>query len=240
MGATDGDIGKVEDFYFDDETWTVRYLIVKTGSWLLGRKVLISTHALSASPREAGTFPVGLTMDQVRLSPDIDTEKPVSRRQEEQLSQYYPWTSYWGPGYYPGGVVGIMGATPRLTSRVVWETDNAKVSPEEQHLRSTRQVTGYHIYASDGEIGHVSDFILDDETWQLSYLIVDTHNWLGGKKVLVAVNHIKLVQWEDANVVVDITVDAIKNSAAADTLNYLVPESDNTDYFFPDHHKISQ
>ena len=212
LAATDGEIGTVEDFYFDDETWTVRYLIVKTGNWLSGREVLISPAALLKHSWEPGIFPVGITRDQVRNSPDIDTDKPVSRQQEAELAKYYPWTNYWGTGFYQGGVWGVIPATPVIDPGTIREVDRTKISHEDVHLRSSRQVKGYHIYASDGDIGHVADFILDDQTWQISYLLVDTHHWIGGRKVLVEVRHISEVQWNTSKVVVDLTVDAIKNS----------------------------
>jgi len=230
MGATDGEIGKVEDFYFDDETWTIRYLIVNTGSWLFGRKVLISSKSLARQAWESGIFPVNLTKEQVRHSPDIDTEKPVSRQQEEQLALHYQWQSYWSTGFYPGGVWGVVTPAPGIEPRSARELNKLKVSKDDNHLRSVLQVTGYRIHTSDGDIGHVDDFIVDDQTWQISYLVVDTHHWFGGKRVLVGVKHIKDVQWDSAEVLVDITVDAIKNSAPIDMWDYIIPEGDKAEY----------
>ena len=205
MGATDGEIGKVEDFYFDDDTWIIRYLIVKTGAGLSGRKVLISPSALPKQSWASGMFRANLSREQVRNSPDIDSDKPVSRQQEAQLANYYPWQPYWGAGYYTGGIWGII------------EPPAVKNSNGDLHLRSCRVVTGYQVEASDEAVGHVSDFIFDDETWQVVYLVVDTHNWVGGKKVLVAVRHIKEVQWENSKVVADVTADVIKNGVGADS-----------------------
>ena len=229
IAAKDGDIGMVKDFYFDDETWTVRYLIVKTGAWL-SREVLISPEAVIDHSWEAGTFSVGITREQVRDSPDIDTEKPVSRQQEAELAKYYPWQSYWGTGFYAGGVWGIVEPTPRVDPRTIREVDRTSISHEDRHLRSSKKVTGYHIHAADGDFGHVNNFIFDDQTWQIAYLLVDTHNWIGGKKVLVAVKHIKQVEWENSKVVVDLTIDAIKTSEPVDKWKYTVPGYDQADY----------
>jgi uncharacterized protein YrrD len=226
LNAMDGEIGKVEDFYFDDETWTIRYVVVKTGNWLSGRKVLISPDALLQFSWESGIFPIALTMEQIRNSPDIDTEKPISRQEEEKLTNYYPWQPYWRTGFYPGGLWGIIQSTPILVPASIAEPEKIMRSKEELHLRSCQKVTGYHIHAADGDIGHVNDYILDDQTWQISYLVVDTHNWIGGKKVLVAVHHIREVQWENSKVVVDLTVDAIKNSIAIDKWDYFIPGRD--------------
>lgn len=205
MQATDGKIGEVEDFYFDDETWTIRYLIVKTGGWFSGRKVLISTTALIKTNKLNELIPVNLTKEQIRNSPDIDTDKPVSRQKEAMLNQHHLWENYWGSGSY-GGEMGIANALP------VRIKDIDRDPAEDVHLRSILQVDGYTIHASDGEIGHVNDFIVDDETWQLSELVVDTHDWIGGKKVLIAVSHIHSISFLNWLVYVHITIAAIEDS----------------------------
>jgi uncharacterized protein YrrD len=227
IGATDGEIGKVEDFYFDDETWTIRYLIVDTGNWLSGRKVLISPEALLKDSRESGLFPANLTREQVKNSPDIDTDKPVSRQHEAELTKYYPWQSYWGSGFFPGGVWGVINPTPVITPasvadrHLIEEVDLERASGEDLHLRSAQTVTGYHIHAADTDIGHVYDFIIDEQTWQIVCLVVNTHHWIGGRKVMIEVRHIQHVQWDQSTVSVDITADSIKNSPRFDESDYI-------------------
>jgi len=205
--AVDGDLGKVSEFYFDDHTWTIRYMIVETGNWLLSRKVLVSTAALKKPRWESREFPVNLTRDQVRNSPDIDTQKPVYRQHETELHAYYRWPLYWEGGY--GGVLGIT-PYPVFENALVQKTSAAEPKGD-PHLRSTRQVTGYKIHATDGEIGHVEDFIIDDENWALRFLVVDTGNWLPGKKVLISPAWIKSVNWADTSVYLDHTRDSLKN-----------------------------
>jgi sporulation protein YlmC with PRC-barrel domain len=229
IAAKDGDIGLVRDFYFDDETWTIRYLVVKTGAWL-SREVLISPQAVIDAHWEAGTFEVGITKEQVRDSPDVDTDKPVSRQQEAELAKYYPWRSYWGTGFYPGGVWGVIEPTPSFDPGLIREVDSPENSHEDKHLRSAKAVTGYHIHATDGDIGHVNNFIFDDQTSQIAYLLVDTHNWIGGKKVLVSVRHVQHVEWENSKVVVDLTAESIKTSEAVDKGNYSIPTYDKAEY----------
>jgi uncharacterized protein YrrD len=217
LECTDGEIGKVIEFYFDDDTWIVRYLIVKTGSWLSEQKVLISTNVLIKNSDKADSFPVNLTMEQIRNSPDIDTERPVSRQQEIELSKYYNELSYAGNGFFAGGSIwGIDNPSVIMDQKIVKENESDKRPDDDLHLRSSYQVTGYHIHATDGEIGHVKDFIIDDENWKILYLVVDTHNWIGGKKVLIPVANIKEVQWDNSKVFVNETVDAIKNSLVFD------------------------
>ena len=238
IGALDGEIGKVKEFYFDDVTWTIRYLIVETGSWLSGRKVLIATEALLKPEWDVSIFPINLTKEQIENSPDIDTEKTVSRQQEIKLYEYYPWTSYWGKGLWTGdlGTTGmVMPLQEPLDLAVKKEISDTtiKETKVDSNLRSTNDVKGYSIHALDGEIGDVSDFIFDDNIWKINFLVVDTGNWFPGKKVLLSPNLIKEIKWITSSVIVDTTVNSIKNSPEYDQdkpLNELY-ESELSNYY---------
>ncbi|TDE18100.1 PRC-barrel domain containing protein [Dyadobacter psychrotolerans] len=222
MGAIDGEIGKVKEFYFDDNAWTIRYLIIETGSWLFGRKVLISPQAVLTSDWENKVFLVNLTKEQIKNSPEIDTEKPVSRQQEIELYAHYPWTGYWGGGIWAGGMgtSGMMMSPSLPLETAVHE----KLHSEEAinpHLRSTDHVTGYNIKAIDGEVGDVEDFVIDEGTWKLAFMVVDTGNWFPGKKVLISPNWIKDIQWDTSDVMVNASVKQIKDSPEYDANTYL-------------------
>ena len=211
--ATDGSIGKLEEFYFDDETWTIRYLIVKTGSWLSGREVLISPAALMNKNWAHELIPVNLTKSQIQNSPDIDTDLPVSRQQEIELYGHYQWESYWGSGFYGGGSTGVSMPFPSIDREVLIEPDkHHKRADNDIHLRSTENITDYHLHASDGEIGYVKDFIIDDQTLKLLFFVVDTHNWIGGKKVLIPIGQIKNIDWSTFEVFLNITIAEVENS----------------------------
>ena len=211
--ATDGEIGTVEQFYFDDETWAIRYLVVNTGGWLPGRLVLVSPMALRQAEWQSKRLDVALTKKQVEDSPPIDTHKPVSRQHEAVYLGYYGYPYYWGgPNLwgltsYPAGLA--------VQREVVTEAEAAQAragkESADSHLRSTNEVTGYHIEAADGVIGHVKDFIIDDETWAIRYLEVDTRNWLPGKTVLVSPQWIDNVSWPDSKVYVDLSRESVKN-----------------------------
>ena len=202
--ATDGEIGKVSEFYFDDANWTIRYLVADTGPWLFGRKVLISSLALGQPDWETHRFPVKLTREQVENSPNIELDKPVSG-QLEILHEHYNWPYWWPQVPHKGSI-----PTPKV------ETEVVRVAEGDPHLRSTDEVTGYHISAIDGEVGHVEDFIVDDETWVIQYMVVDTRNWLPGRKVLVAPLWTKSVKWSESKVHVDLRQETIENSPAYD------------------------
>lgn len=213
LGASDGEIGKVKEFYFDDKTWTIRYLVVETGTWLLGREVLIAAEMLLKPNWEKSIFPVNLTKEQIRNSPDIDTQKPVSRQEEIKLQDYYMRTSYMGSGGYEGAI-------PAYMQQVLTKDEKKlpdKTSGTNAHLRSTCNVTGYYIEATDGEIGDVVDFIVDDNTWEIDFIVVDTGNWLPGKKVLIAPKWIQEIDWEAAEVIVHASIKQVKGSPEYDS-----------------------
>ena len=207
LQCLDGELGKVKEFYFDDRHWTVRYLVADTGTWLPGRQVLIAPHALGDVNKEAKHITVNQTKKQIEDSPSLDSDKPVSRQFEEAYFGYYCWPMYWdGPfswGAYPYIVRDCDDR--RKQSKLVKEEGDA-------HLRSMQGVSGYHIEATDGAIGHVNDFIIDAETWAIRYLVVDTQNWWLGKKVLVSPRWIGSVSWSDSKVLVNLTREAIKQA----------------------------
>ena len=212
--ATDGEIGKVDEFYFDDETWVIRYLVVNTGDWLPGRLVLVSPIALREADWPSRRLDVALTKKQIEDSPPIDTHKPVSRQHEAIYMGYYGYPYYWGGpnlwglASYPAGLAVQREAVTEAEARQA----RAGKESADSHLRSTDEVTGYHIEAADGEIGHVADFIIDDKTWAIRYLEVDTRNWWPGKKVLVAPQWVDNVSWPDSKVYVHLSREPIKNS----------------------------
>ena len=213
LKASNGEIGDVKEFYFDDEIWKIRYLVIKTGGWLSGREVLIVPHAIKNIDWLNRFFNVALTKKQIENSPDIDTHKPVYRQQEIELYDHYAWEGYWLSGYYPMGYLGVSVPFPSIDQKdQLPPSGDEKGGKDDLHLRSTENVTGYHVHAKDGDIGHINDFVFDDQTWQLLSLVIDTHNWFGGKKVIIAIEHILKVDWENSKVYIDITISAVKKS----------------------------
>ena len=209
LQARDGTVGNVRDFYFDDHTWNIRYCEVETGAWLSSRKVLLSPLVFRAFDWKQKIFPVDLTIDQVRNSPDVDTDKPVSRQHEEELRRYYGWPAYWNVALADGGIVPAM-AMP---------VDAEAALPEahgDPRLRSVNDTLGYRIEASDGPIGHAHDFLIDTDNWRVRYLIIDTRNWWPGTKVIIAPAWIDHVSWETSEMAVGLTRDLIKGSPEYD------------------------
>lgn len=217
--ATDGELGMVDEFYFDDRTWDVRYMVVKTGGWLSGRKVLISPAALKTPDWASKSLPVALTLEQVRNSPDIDTEKTVTRQHELDLHNHYAWPVYWGDGFYAGSMSGGTLFPPTTEE----ETEPMQAT-ENNHLQGTRAVTGYRIHAADGPIGHVEDFILEDGQWIIRYLVAGTGAWLPGRKVLISPGWIESVDWETSEVFVYLSREEVKDSPVYDAAGPLSPD----------------
>jgi len=214
IGATDGTIGKVKDFYFDDQSWVVRYLVVDTSAWLGGRRVLISPYSIGKTASDEAVLPATITKDQIKNSPGIDSEEPVSRQYEKSYLGYYGYPYYWGgaglwgDGYYPGTTLTGVDAQYYAGDRGYLKVPSADDS--DPHLRSCNAVKGYHLSATDGEIGHVEGFLVDDATWSIRYMIVNTSNWWVGHQVLVSPEWIEHVSWADSKVRVALTRESIK------------------------------
>ena len=229
--ATDGELGKVDEFYFDDRTWRIRYMVVETGNWLSGRKVLVSPAAFKRPDAGPGPFAVALTKEQVRNSPDIDTKKTVSRQHELDLHEHYAWPLYWGGGFYAGGVT--LGVPLPAALDETAEEAGAGRDKENPHLRGTRAVTGYSLHAADGPIGHVEDYITDLGGWIIRYLVVDVGLWLPGRKVLISPHWIERVAWETSEIFVDLSREAVRKSPEFDPAQ---PVSEDYESVLYDHY----
>jgi hypothetical protein len=210
--ASDGEIGTVDEFYFDDETWVIRYLIVETGGWLGGRPVLISPISIVDIDWAEKRLDVALTKKQVEISPPIDKHLPVSRQHEAAYLGYYGYPLYWngpnlwGPAFYPAGLL----ETPSASEEAL--ADRIRAESPDSHLRSTQAVIGSHVEALDGEIGHVDEFIVDDEAWAIRYIEVATRNWWPGKKVLVSPAWIERVSWTNSKVYATLSRERIETA----------------------------
>jgi hypothetical protein len=213
LQAQDGEIGRCKDFLWDDEKWVVRYMVADTGKWLPGRKVLVSPISLGDADWAGRRLSVHLTKKQIEEAPALDEDAPVSRQFEVEWTRHHAYLNYWtgaglwGEADFPGALIhaGEEGFAPEA------EGESADL-----HLRSAQEVTGYQVQAQDGEIGHIEDFIMDDEFWDLRYAVVDTRNWLPGRKVLVAPLWIDGIDWPEQRVRVALTTEAVRESPEYD------------------------
>jgi len=206
LDSLTGKIGTAKDFLFDDRHWAIRYLVADTGRWLPERQVLLSPYALGAPAEKEQKLAVHLTKRQIEESPALESDRPVSRQFETNYYGYYGWPLYWGGQY-------AWGSFPYIErDRAKWDEFSPGGQNWDSHLRSVHEITGYHLHAADGNLGHVEDVIIDDETWAIRYLIVDTHNWWPGKQVLVSPLWSKRVSWPERKIYVDLSRAAIKDS----------------------------
>jgi len=233
IGATDGVIGQVKDLYFDDESWVIRYLVVETGRWLLSRRVLISPIALAEPNWSEKVLPASITCEQVRGSPDIDTNRPVSRQHEMGYLAYYGYPYYWGGSGLWGGSAfpGALLAPPpshgesnsqyrneqahRAQEQLMAEAERHQ--GDDPHLRSGNKITTYDVHATDGDLGHVAGLLVDEHTWEICYFVINTGNWWLGHEVLIAPNWITGFDWEACKVSVGMTRVSVKNSPPHET-----------------------
>ena len=214
LGATDGAIGHIKDFYFDDKTWHLRYVVADTGSWLSGRQVLLSPHAFGPhafGPPEADpdVVPVNLTRRQIEDSPSIDSHRPISRQYEEDYHRYFGWPSYW----VAGGMGSVTGFTPVVVPPMPPLPPPGERHPKEDlHLRSTKEVTGYHLQATDGKLGAIRSFMVDGKTWAIPELVVETGHWYAGKPILILTETIRRISYEDKTVFVSFDTEDIRKT----------------------------
>jgi uncharacterized protein YrrD len=219
--ASDGEIGYVDELYFDTDSWLLRYFVVNVGNWLLKQHVLLAPEAVEQIDTEREQVLVNLTREEVKNSPDIETQKTISREKELALHEYYNWQPYWKADLVGTAALGTYPAVPTVPAAPIpprIREDAAAVqraredNPGSNNLESTAEVAGYTIKASDGDIGRVDDFIVDAATWTIRYLVIDTGGWLPGRKVLISPGWVKSVHWPDGEVYVAMTQESIRNS----------------------------
>jgi uncharacterized protein YrrD len=205
LKSNDGEIGKVVNFLFDDQDWIVRHLVVETGNWLFQKKVLISPVAINEVLLGKREIVVSLSKSQIEASPDVDTEKPVSRIMEAQIYDHYQWPYYWGASSAWGMTTfqGVMGGPitfsqpgTSLESELQKEAAPA-ILEDELHLRSSREVLGYHVKGPENSYGHVSDFVLEMKNWAIRYLVVDLHRVFSRHPVLLPRECVDGIRWSD-------------------------------------------
>jgi hypothetical protein len=215
LGASDGEIGHAKDFYFDDKSWAVRYVVVDTGSWLPGRQVLISPRAFGNFHQTGKVLSVNLSRKQIEGSPAIASHKPVSRQYEEEYHRYYGWPFYWeGGGLWGRSEFPILSAPPKTIPHQEPVAANRKPEHADAHLRSAQAVHGYSVKASDGIAGHVRDFMIDHKNWAICQLVIKTGNRFTGKEVQIPVGKVDRISYEDSTVFVNLTMNAIEQSPA--------------------------
>lgn len=236
--AEDGLFGTVSDFLFDDRTWKVRWLVVEAGTWLTGRRVLVHPSAIGPADHDRRELAVALTKAQVKDSPGILGDRPVSQQMQTEVHDYHGWDPLWGgvtcgaelygSALFGAGIGAIASpaatAAPYFADGAVRGTERPMhdFNAGDPHLRSIAEVTGYHVHATDGTIGHVENFLVEGAGWGVRYLVIDTANWWVGQHVLISPYAVREVEWSDHRIRLDIARDQVKSSPSwnpADKIN---------------------
>jgi hypothetical protein len=201
LAASDGDIGHVRDFYFDDLNWVVRYLVIDTGSWLVGRSVLIAPQAIGRIQPGEKVLPVKLRRQQIEDSPPLASHVPVTRQYESVYYQYYGWPTYWA-----GSGLWGLGAYPATTLPPPAEVSRTPIQHRaEKHLQSALAVIGYRVEGLDGDVGRLEGFFFDDHDWAVAELVVDAGHWYSGHEVRVSRRNIRGITHEHGAITIDLT-----------------------------------
>jgi hypothetical protein len=217
LGASDGEIGQVKDFYFDDQNWAVRYVVADTGSWLPGRQVLISPRAFGSLHPAGKVLGVNLTRKQIENSPAIESHKPVSRQYEEEYHRYYGWPYYWqGDGLWGLSGFPILELPPQPLPSPPAAASGPQAERADAHLLSAQAVNGYHLQASDGAIGHVCDFMMDARSWAIDQLVIKIGHRFSGSEVQIPASKVGRISYADSTVFVNLTGKAVEQSPAHD------------------------
>jgi len=210
LAALDGDFGHAKDFYFDDKAWVIRYLVADTGSWLTGRLVLLSPHAFGKWDLYEKVLHIKLRKKQIDDSPSIDTHEPVSHQFEEKYYRSFGWPAYW-----QGGQMWGMSGYPLVAAPLAQDIATRKaIEPRaDRHLQSAKELTGYAIEASDGMAGHLGGFVVDDRSWAVSDLVLETGHWFSGKEVMISPRTVERISPAESKVYVNLTKAEIQATA---------------------------
>jgi hypothetical protein len=230
--ASDGRIGTVSDFLFDDQSWQIRWMVVQTGGWLDRQKVLIHPSVIGPPDYHRNEITVRLSKQKVKDSPGILSDSPVSQQMQTDLYGYYGWDPLWGGSNYLDGYTYGMGSTflpvphDRDTDLLETGRSGSRRDDGDPHLRSLTAVVSYHIEAKDGAIGHVENFLIDDETWAIRYLIVDTRSWWPGQHVLISPYAVRAIDWSGSDVSLDVTREQVRGAPPWDPVKTIDRESE--------------
>lgn len=224
LNGIDGEIGSVKEFFFDDKFWTVRYLVANTGNWLTNRQVLISPYFIQSVDTEAELVNISLYKQQIFDSPQWESDKPVSRQYEESYASFYGTPNYWG-GTMMWGTYDVLLRDPKK-----WKVNEGEKTSWDPNLRSTKDVEGHNFQALDGEIGHVDDFIINEDSWTIRYFVLETNSWFSGRKTLISTQWIDRISWEDKKVYINLSRETINHVPEYDEDKVLTREYENQIY----------
>lgn len=227
--AADGHIGRVQDLYFDDQQWTVRYLVISIGSWLAERQILLSSALIKEPDWSGNALRVLLTIKQIEKSPTIRSEQALANLDDQKDGNKHPRPASWQQNQALSPVVNMnAGLLAMATTPIAWPAETTSAHhmyarncdklgtfshlPGAPHLHSAHAMFNDTMQVIDGELGHVEDLLINETDWRIHYLLVRTHNCWPDRQVLVSPRSIKPANWPASQVVVNRTYAQIKNN----------------------------
>jgi sporulation protein YlmC with PRC-barrel domain len=213
ISAQDGPIGTVKDFLFDDDTWSLKWLVVDTGNWLPGRQVLVPVSTMGTPFDVTRSISVGLSMERIKNSPGLDFDQPVSRQAEATMFGYYGLDPFIGAGLYP---VSNSIAVP-FDVQFVAPSERQPIPDTQDHrLRSMAAIKGYHCHATDGDLGFLADVLIDTYRSRVSDFVIDTGTWWPDQQVVIAPQSINVIRWRDSQIDLQLSRATIRQSRPFD------------------------
>lgn len=205
--ALDGEVGHVSDFLFDDTYWSLRYLVVETGPWLDGRKILLAPESFERNALYiSDPLPTKVSRTKISSSPLFEMDQIIYRAYEEDYYDYYGWSAYWENSNSEANAISAM----------IGPAQMREIVPGRIHLRSVSSIAGFRLQANDGTIGHVASFTIDTRNWTVAEIVVETGHWYLGKQILVLPESVERINYEDSTVFVRLSLEDIRSTRAND------------------------
>jgi uncharacterized protein YrrD len=206
--SSDGAIGKVYDIVFGED-WVFQYLVIDIGGWFGGRRLALAFDVVEAIDEDQRSIHVPLSKNDIENCPNVASRNTAAEEAEALLGKIWMWT--------PNSVAHLPEEIRRVLDS---EATVAEKQVAEEHvqsrLRSFRETDGYHIAASDGDIGHLQDLLVDGDTWRIQYLAVNAGNWFFQRNVVIPVQSLESIHWADRRVHLSLLRDEVKHSPEYD------------------------
>jgi hypothetical protein len=218
VAGSNGPLGTASDFLFDDASWKMRWLIVDTGDRCSDRQALVPASVLDRPDPALRCFSVNLTVQEAKNCQSPDQDLPVSRQGGRDLHAYYGWEPYLAGSCFEGAIAAKFVPRPYCAEMRLRDRETATPPKKfgDPHLRSVEEIIGYHVHATDGEIGHVEDFLAEESGWDIRSVKVSTKSWISRTSVLVSPVSVTMIDWIERLVFLDIDRQKVKLSTPYD------------------------
>ncbi|EPX77919.1 hypothetical protein [Salipiger mucosus] len=219
--ATDKQTGSINDFYFDDHEWRLRYLVAHTGFFLTGRETLVGAARLGTPDTERMELPINLSAQELRTAEPGEAHQPANA--QRHATHMLPDTGFWAPYLVATELFYTPSRAQELMAETRDENDTTEAEDyQDMKLRSMVEVIGYKIAEKDGDVGSVCGFLIDPEDWTLQHVVVETGHWLPGRRVAITTRWIEAADWHEQRIHVEVSRQEIEEAPTLDTVDDLL------------------